>query len=80
MRLGGRSSVLIAAIVLGFAALSGALSTACGTLLGIQPDDSTPVTTDGGNDLDAAPTLATGDACIFDDPGSKYSDICGFGP
>ena len=78
--MGGRSSVLIAAIVLGFAA---ALSAACGTLLGIQPDD-TPVASDGGDggngDLDAAPMRATGDACVWDDPGSKFSDICGFGP
>ncbi len=80
MRLGGRTSVVIAAIVLGVAAT---LSAACGTLLGIQPDD-TPLPSnrgDGGiDDLDAAPTPATGDACVWDDPGSKFSDICGFGP
>jgi len=72
----GRASILTAAMVLAFAVLSGA----CGTLLGIQPD-TTPTTSDGGtDDLDAAPARATGDACIFDDPGSKFSDVCGFGP
>ncbi|MEA2751803.1 MAG: hypothetical protein QOI41_5946, partial [Myxococcales bacterium] len=51
----------------------------CGTILGLHPDNSAPPGADGG-ETDAAPTPATGDACIFDDPGSKFSDVCGFGP
>ncbi|MDB5215842.1 MAG: hypothetical protein JWO86_3769 [Myxococcaceae bacterium] len=73
-----RASVLVAALFLtAVAGLAGV--TACGTILGIHPDNSAPPGADGG-ETDAAPTPATGDACIFDDPGSKFSDVCGFGP
>jgi len=64
-----RASVLLAAVFLG----------ACGTLLDISPDTSGPpaAAADGG---DGAPMRATGGECIFDDPGSKLDDVCGFGP
>jgi hypothetical protein len=75
---GRRTSVLIPALLLaGVAGLT--LLSACGTILGINPDNSAPPGADAG-DMEAASMRATGDAFIFDDPGSKLSDVCGFGP
>jgi hypothetical protein len=65
---GRRAGILLAALFLG----------ACGTLLDISPDTVAPAdaAADGGDEN----VRATGGPCVFDDPGSKLSDVCGFGP